>query len=67
MILLLNQLILVVHKTVRMCHDGLEDNNGTDVSLVKAWQGTMMANAAIDPLYLAKVASEVKRNPNLKK
>jgi len=37
-----------------------------DVSIVKAWQGTMMANAATDPLYLAKVASEVKEHPELK-
>ena len=51
------------------CHDGISDtstNPDTDVSIVKAWQGTMMANASIDPLYLAKVASEVKRNPNFK-
>lgn len=46
------------------CHDNIEDNTTKDVSLVKAWQGTMMANAAIDPLYRAKVASEVKRNPD---
>ena len=49
------------------CHDGIKDSsNGKDVSLVKAWKGTMMGNAAIDPLYLAKVASEVKRNPEFK-
>lgn len=48
------------------CHDGISDTNGTDVSIVKAWKGTMMGNAAIDPLYLAKVASEVKRNPEFK-
>lgn len=45
------------------CHSGIKDENGTDVSLVNAWQGTIMANAATDPLYLAKVASEVQRNP----
>ncbi len=49
------------------CHDGISDtSNGKDVSLVKAWKGTMMGNAAIDPLYLAKVASEVQRNPDFK-
>lgn len=49
------------------CHDGITDtSNGKDVSIVKAWQGTMMDNASIDPLYLAKVASEVKRNPAFK-
>jgi len=49
-----------------LCHNNIEDSNGGDVSLVKAWQGTIMANAAIDPLYLAKVASEVQRNPEHK-
>jgi len=49
------------------CHDGISDtSNGKDVSIVNAWKGTMMGNAAIDPLYLAKVASEVKRNPDFK-
>ncbi|MCW8820796.1 MAG: PKD domain-containing protein [Sulfurovum sp.] len=49
------------------CHDGISDtSNSKDVSIVKTWQGTMMDNASIDPLYLAKVASEVKRNPNFK-
>ncbi len=54
-------------KKCTQCHDGISDtSNDEDVSIVKAWGGTMMANAAIDPLYLAKVASEVKRNPNFK-
>jgi hypothetical protein len=49
------------------CHDGITDtSNGQDVSIVQAWKGTMMDHAAIDPLYLAKVASEVQRNPNFK-
>ncbi|MEN8727129.1 MAG: immunoglobulin-like domain-containing protein, partial [Sulfurovum sp.] len=49
------------------CHDGITDtSNGQDVSIVKAWKGTMMDHAAIDPLYIAKVASEVQRNPNFK-
>jgi len=48
------------------CHDNLVDDNGTDVSIVKAWQGTMMANAATDPLWKAKVATEVKEHPELK-
>jgi len=49
------------------CHDGITNTgNGKDVSLVKTWKGTMMGNAAIDPLYLAKVASEVKRNSEFK-
>lgn len=48
------------------CHDGIKDSNGTDVSIVKAWQGTMMANAATDPLWKAKVATEVKEHPEFK-
>jgi len=49
------------------CHDGITDTiNGEDVSIVQAWKGTMMDHAAIDPLYLAKVASEVQRNPDFK-
>lgn len=48
------------------CHDGIKDANGTDVSIVKAWQGTMMANAATDPFWKAKVATEVKEHPEFK-
>ena len=48
------------------CHDGISDSTGTDVSIVKAWQGTMMANAATDPLWKAKVATEVKEHPEFK-
>jgi len=47
------------------CHDGLSDATGDDVSIVVDWQATMMANSARDPLWRAKVASEVKRNPQL--
>ena len=45
------------------CHDGLRDAGGADVSIVVDWQATMMANSGRDPLWRAKVASEVKRNP----
>ncbi len=48
------------------CHDGIFDSNGTDVSVAKAWHSTIMANAATDPLWQAKVASEVKRHPEFK-
>jgi len=49
------------------CHNGLTDTaNRKDVSIVDAWQSSMMANAAIDPLWRAKVSSEVKRNPDYK-
>ena len=48
-----------------ICHDGLRDAGGSDVSIVVDWQATMMANSARDPLWRAKVAREVKRNPAL--
>jgi len=47
------------------CHNGLRDSDGTDVSLESDWETSMMANAAIDPFWQAKVASEMKRNPSL--
>jgi hypothetical protein len=48
------------------CHEKLQDSAGNDMSISGHWQSTMMANAAKDPLWLAKVSSEVKRNPALK-
>lgn len=48
------------------CHDGLQDAAGDDVSIVANWQATMMANSSRDPLWRAKVASEIKRNPGLR-
>lgn len=48
------------------CHTNLKDSKGNDVSMDTHWRSTMMANAANDPLWLAKVSSEVKRNPHLK-
>lgn len=47
------------------CHDNLTDNAGDDVSIVKDWGTSMMANASKDPFWQAKVASELKRNPAL--
>jgi PKD repeat protein len=47
------------------CHDGLRDNNNRDVSIQKDWSGSMMANATRDPLWKAKVASELARNGHL--
>ena len=47
------------------CHNGITDGDGTDVSIESAWSATMMANSAKDPLWKAKVASEIKRNPHL--
>jgi hypothetical protein len=48
-----------------LCHNGLSDAQGNDVSIEKAWSSTMMANAAKDPLWKAKVKSEINRNPHL--
>ncbi len=48
------------------CHDKLVDSAGKDMSIMNHWRSTMMANAATDPLWQAKVSSEVSRNPALK-
>ena len=48
-----------------MCHEGITDASGADVSITTHWRSTMMANAARDPAWQAKVASEVARNPSL--
>jgi hypothetical protein len=48
-----------------MCHEGLADAAGADVSITTHWRSTMMANAARDPVWEAKVVSEVTRNPGL--
>jgi len=47
------------------CHTGLVDESGADVSNIDHWRSTMMANASKDPVWLAKVSSEVKRTPGL--
>jgi len=47
------------------CHDGLTDTSGDDVSIVKDWGASMMANATKDPFWKAKVETELKRNPHL--
>ena len=49
-----------------MCHEGLVDASGGDVSITTHWRSTMMGNAAKDPAWRAKVASETARNPALK-
>ena len=46
-----------------VCHDLLTDADGNDVSIVNHWRSTMMANAAKDPFWQAKVSSEVARHP----
>jgi len=47
------------------CHSGLTDELGNDVSNDAMWRSTMMANAARDPLWQAKISSEIDRNPHV--
>jgi Cytochrome c554 and c-prime len=47
------------------CHSDLTDKSGKDMSISNHWRSTMMANAAWDPLWQAKVKSEIARNPHL--
>jgi len=47
------------------CHSNLTDSAGNDVSNDAHWRSTMMANAAKDPLWQAKIESEVNRNSHL--
>ncbi len=48
-----------------MCHDGLTDTSGEDVSIVKDWGASMMGNSTKDPFWRAKVATELERNSHL--
>jgi hypothetical protein len=48
------------------CHGKMKDSSGQDVSIDSQWRSTMMANAAKDPYWQAKVASEVAQLPALK-
>jgi len=47
------------------CHDNLTDTSGENVSIVRDWGTSMMANAAKDPFWKAKVATELERNAHL--
>lgn len=49
-----------------LCHNGLSDMAGNDVSIESDWSTSMMANATRDPFWRAKVASEIQRNPQFK-
>jgi hypothetical protein len=48
-----------------MCHNALHDEADRDVSIGTAWEPTMMANAARDPYFQAKVSTEIVSNPGL--
>jgi len=47
------------------CHDLLVDGAGNDISIAGHWRSTMMANAAKDPFWQAKTASESHRNSHI--
>lgn len=47
------------------CHNGIVDGAKQDVSIETDWSSTTMANASRDPLWRAKVRSELTRNPQL--
>jgi hypothetical protein len=51
--------------TCSACHDGLQDGRGKDISIVRSWSGSTMANSTRDPYWRAKVASELHRNPQI--
>jgi hypothetical protein len=48
-----------------MCHSRLTDQEPKDVSNDAHWRSTMMANAAKDPFWQAKISSEVERASHL--
>ena len=49
------------------CHNNITDENDDDVSIETVWSSTMMANSTRDPLWRAKVETEIQRNPKHKK
>ena len=49
------------------CHSGLTDEVGNDVSYNTDLQASMMAQATVDPYYLATISAEVARHPDLQK
>ena len=57
------------HELCARCHLGspralaLRDGDGYDVSPVRMWRGTMMANAFRDPYWRAQLAREVELHP----
>jgi hypothetical protein len=46
------------------CHSGLTDEDPKDVSMDAHWRSTMMANAAKDPFWQAKISAEVALVPD---
>lgn len=48
-----------------LCHNSMVDADGNDLSIVGWWKSSMMANAAKDPFWRAKVSYETIVNPDL--
>lgn len=48
-----------------ICHTALTDADGKDISIDTHWRSSMMANASTDPLWQAKVSTEVVRASHL--
>lgn len=48
-----------------VCHNGITDDEGNDVSIEDAWETSVMAQSARDPYWRAKVAATLKNHPNL--
>lgn len=47
------------------CHNSMQDAQGNDLSIIGWWKSSMMANAAKDPFWRAKVSFETIINPEL--
>lgn len=45
------------------CHSSMTNNQGEPISIVNDWRSSMMANAARDPFWRAKVSHETLVNP----
>ncbi len=52
--------------TCLMCHNSQVDEQGNSIAILNDWRSTMMANAARDPFWQAKVSHETLVNPQLK-
>lgn len=48
-----------------VCHNGMIDDEGEDVSIENAWESSVMAQSARDPYWRAKAAATLHRYPEL--
>lgn len=51
--------------TCTLCHQGMQDQAGNNVSTDTLWRGAMMANASRDPYWQASVKSQLINVPSL--